>query len=1018
MKKRITLLCVAAACCLTWGSPVMAQDIPESASTELFDFTPFTDQKMLDLFYEAEQQGRNYPTDEEFEAAGFQLMDIEFVRSHTRPRSVMRDKDKQLHSDLYQNRNLWMNIPMGIGQDGYGGYPSSNFSDDVYSMWNYTNVFGSWNHSFFQAPGVWVDAAHRNGTDIYSGIRFFEMWTPGMGAGGYAEMITQKNPDGSFKYANALINCLMYFGSDGINYNWEDASYDSDDVVAFHKSLQRIAAEKGFHNFRLGIYTLNTGLTASTVESLYGSTANGKTADVMLNYSGGDFSYQIQRSVQVAEEYYGNADDMYAGVWIVNMNRRWSALQQNEESKRSGVCLWGEHGQSRFMSYNTGATSMEFQSNYQKLLERGFSGGNRNPANLPAVSNTGNNWEQEGDKEPLSTFCGLASFIPERTAIQGDLPFRTYFGLGNGERYNYKGKKTFGNWYNMGAQDIVPTYRWLVYEAGTETVTTDIQPSFTHEDSYIGGSALRLEGTPSTRGTDIVLYRAKLNVSHSYPTAKVAIKTGASGNTPSCLYVIVKKENTDQWLEYAVGETTGTAWEEKTISLPGLATNDVIEYIGFRVKGDYAGNYNLLVGELELSDNRIVTPATIKDMMVEVKEETTKSLSVKLNWSVNPLVDATRADWDLIYNDEANIDHFEIMYKNGENGKISEIGRTTGWAGYAGNILFESDDDQPYVGVRAASIDFKTYSPVAWVKVERSTSPNLPVYKDDLYCASTINQAAAGADIAREQRYVESFTTTGADQDLDYHATAPQADGTQYVDATDNVLKVKQGQTITLSFKAYDTSRLNPVDGLRWCFAKGYMDLDKSNSFEPDGDELLFDLGTAAQGTPSFETTGYTKEFTIPTDAAVGTSRLRIVFSDAWFAHPGPCGYTVKGFSIDFAVEISGDNPQRPVAPDLHDQGEADEPDRVRDEDPSTPPVGVEKVGANAGFSKFWMDPAGSTILFQDVEKAWVYTTTGQLVKFVTGHPESLDVADLTAGIYIVKMEYNNVIRSQKLMKQ
>lgn len=29
-----------------------------------------------------------------------------------------------------------------------------------------------------------------------------------------------------------------------------------------------------------------------------------------------------------------------------------------------------------------------------------------------------------------------------------DLPFTTHFSLGNGERYNYKGKKTFGSWYN------------------------------------------------------------------------------------------------------------------------------------------------------------------------------------------------------------------------------------------------------------------------------------------------------------------------------------------------------------------------------------------------------------------------------------------------------------------------------------------------------------------------------------------------------------------------------------------
>lgn len=1018
--KKITLACVAAICCLSWGMPVIAQgEMPPSASTELFDFTPFTDKNMLELFVTAQEDGRKYPTAAEFEAAGFTLIDLEFVRSHVRKRAILKDKSKNLYPDIYENRNLWMNIPMGVGK-GIGGYPSSAFSDDTYSMWNYTNLFGSWNHGLFQAPGSWVDAAHKNGTDIFSGIKFFESWTPGSGAGGYAELISQKNPDGTFKYNHALINCLMFFGVDGINYNWEDTSYDDEDVVAFHKSLYKIAAEENFDNFHIGIYTSNSSLSQRYVDALYGTKATGKTTDLMLNYAGGDFSYNIGSSVDVAEKNYGNADGLYTGVWIVSMNRRWSALNENASAKRAGVCLWGEHGQSRFMSNNVGATSMEFQSNYQKLLERAFSGGNRNPANLPAISNTGNNWEPEGNKEPLETFCGLATFIPERTAIQGNLPFRTYFGLGNGERYNYKGKKAFGNWYNISAQDIVPTYRWLVYESGTKTVATDIKPSFTHEDSYIGGSALRLEGTPSSKGADIVLYRTKLNVSDSDPVAKVAIKTGATGSTPSCLYVIVKKENNDQWLEYAIGETTGNTWEEKTVSLNGLSTNDVIEYIGFRVKGTCAGNYNMLVGQLELSDNRIAAPANIKtgSLIAEVKEETTKSLSLKLNWAIDPAgFDFSRADRGLLYNDEANIDHFEIMYKNGVDGKISEIAHTSGWSGFVGNIIFERDSDEPYVGVRAASVDLKTYSPVQWVKVERSTSPNLPAFKDNTYCESVINPASAGIDVARASRYLTIVKTTGAEQDLNFTASAPQADGTQYVNATDHVLKVKQGQKISLFFKAFTNSGKD--DGLKWCFGKAYIDLDKSNSFEPDGDELVFEAGTRRAGTPEFQNPGYTIEFTVPNDAVVGKSRLRMVFSDAWFPHPGPCGQTTKGFSIDFGVEISGDNPGRPAAPDLHDQGEADEPDRVRDADPTTPPTGVKNMkGEYAGFSKFWMDPAGNVIFFQDVERAWIYTTTGQLVKYVIGNPESLNITELTSGVYIVKMEYNNVLRSQKLLKQ
>ena len=189
--RKITLACVAAMCCLTWGSPLMAQDdLPPSASTELFDFTPFQDKIMLDLFYEALQAGRQYPTIAEFEAVGFNELDIEFARSHVRPRSVMIDKNKQLHTDLYEKRNLWMNIPTGIGKQ-IGGFPSGKFSEDVYSMWNYTNLFGSWNHSFFQAPGAWVDAAHKNGTDIFSGIKFFECWTAESGDGEYSALIGQ-----------------------------------------------------------------------------------------------------------------------------------------------------------------------------------------------------------------------------------------------------------------------------------------------------------------------------------------------------------------------------------------------------------------------------------------------------------------------------------------------------------------------------------------------------------------------------------------------------------------------------------------------------------------------------------------------------------------------------------------------------------------------------------------------------------------------------------------------------------
>jgi len=998
---------------------MMAQDnLSPTATSDVYDFSGFGDSNLLNLFYDALQQGRKYPTQAEFEAAGIQASDIAFVRSHVRKAQLLDDADR-VNQNTRSKRQLWMNIPMDVGSNGLGGYPNSKFTADVFSMWNYTNLFGSWNHSIFQAPGCWVDAAHRNGTDIMSGIKFFESWTAGSGDAAYSKLIGEKNADGTYKYVKPLINCLMYFGSDGINYNWEDYSYSDADVVAFHKALYKEAAAQGFDNFHIGIYTSNSSLTSSIVDAVYGTKQTGKTADLMLNYSGGDFtsSRAMASSINVAKESMGTTDGLYTGVWIVKMDRSWSNLSSNPEI---GVCLWGEHGQSRFMSYNVGDGAFDTQKNYQYLLERGFSGGNRNPADRPAVSSSGNNWELDATSLPLQHFCGLAEFIPERSTIQGNLPFSTHFTLGNGYRYNYKGKMTAGSWYNMGAQDLVPTYRWLVYEANTKNVSTAVMPNYTHEDSYIGGSCLQLTGKPVAAGTDIVLYKTQLAVNGA-AQAKVAIKSGKEGSTPSLLYVIVKKQGSDQWIEVPVGSTEGKTWEEKTVDISGLASGDVIERIGLRVKGEQEG-YDLLVGKLEINDAATVTPANVKDLMVEVKEETKTSMSAKIFWDVDAVA-KTRADWGLVYNDEANIHHFEILYKNGEKGRVSEIGRTSSWATYVSNILFESVDDQPYIGVRSVATDMKTYSPVVWVAVPRAAQDALPERVDKgNYGQSEMDPACEGADIAREQRYVTSVTTTGADQNLNYSATEPVKDGSQYADATDQVLKVSQGQTVTMNIKAADKS-----DGLQYCFLGGWMDLNGSGDFDkplpvertseeiangktttdPEGERLFF-AGHVRAATPEFQSAeGVSFSFKIPDNATPGNSRLRIVFSDAWFAGMfNPVGLHAKGFTIDFGVEISGTNPGRVVI-ETRDQGVADEPDGLGSE-----PDGIQAVAIGEASQCGLTDGA---LNFRNVEKAWVYTADGKLVKFVQ-QPSSLNVAGYATGTYIVKMQNKNVIRSQKVI--
>ncbi len=1017
--KKITLFASALLFC---SSAVQLQaqsvDYSTNTSTDLFDFTPWDNEALLKLFAEAYDEGRVYPTEAEFEAAGFGL-DLEFSRSHVRPAVIMEDAAKNLISNeegVYPTRRLWMNLPTGQGKS-IGGYPSAEFHSDVYSMWNYTHIFGAWNHGILQAPGAWADAAHKNGSLMYSGIKFFEHWTPGGTSSEWVNLITAKNDDGTYRYVDALLNALRYMGLDGINYNFEDDGYMNADVVGFHRALHKRAEEIGFDSFHIGIYTTDQTLTTDYAYYNYGD-KNGKVADLMLNYNGGGgFSWGIEQSVNAAIESMGTADGLYAGVWIVYLSGRgWERLNSNETVKQCGITCWGEHDISRLFQFTIGNTLPELQSNYQMMLERFFSGGYENPANRPTdftghyVYDPSNETSKITAEQQLNNFPGMASFIPERTAIQGKLPFNTHFSLGNGDFYAYKGKKTLGSWYNMGQQDYVPTYRWLLYQANTKNVSTNLDVAFTHSDAYIGGSALQLTSSSTNTGTDVILYRTKLDVSAANAKATVALKSGKEGTTPANLSVILKKLDNDTWYEYPLGNVEGKTWQEQEVALSDFVQGDVIEYIGFRVKGGVS-NYNMLVGQLKLSDDRAaVYPAGIdaSSLLAEVKAETHNTMSVKFSWEVDAAgFSPALADWNMIYNDEVNIDHFEIFYKNGENGRVSEVGRTSTWSAFVGNIQFADDSDQPYIGVRAVSVDMKTYSPIAWIAINRDLSIAKPV-EEDPYPKTYLNTASEGYKIAQTNRFIAKFQTSGATQNLNYTNNTPVG-GDNYVYATDHVLKVEQGQRVTVFMQdAYYS------DGLIYTMAKGYADWDLNRQFSTDNDEIIAELGEEKVGIDSDRNAfhyGINFTFTVPEDAAVGSSRLRMVFSDAWFTHPGPTGGTAKGFSIDFPMEVTGNNPSRgDNTVDTRDPGVADEPNDLEG-------TGIDSVTDNA-VSSFYPSVAEDVIYFNNVDKAWIYSVGGGFVKFVTAAPASANVSDLAPGIYIVKMQQGNVIRSQKLIKK
>ena len=176
---------------------------------------------------------------------------------------------------------------------------------------------------------------------------------------------------------------------------------------------------------------------------------------------------------------------------------------------------------------------------------------------------------------------------------------------------------------------------------------------------------------------------------------------------------------------------------------------------------------------------------------------------------------------------------------------------------------------------------------------------------------------------------------------------------------------------------------------------------DGKTTTDTEGERLFF-AGTIRAQTPSFQTDGIKCTFTVPENATPGQSRLRIVFSDAWFAGMfNPVGYHAKGFTMDFSVEIQGTNPGRVVV-DNRDQGEAEEPEGLGTE------TSVENVAGEISAA----EGVEGAIEFANVEKAWIYTVDGKFVNFVT-NPTAVATE---AGVYLVKMQLGNVIRNAKVL--
>lgn len=750
------------------------------AQTGFYDFDNVVATSILDLFKTALDNGKKYPSDEDFAKIGVTRADLEFIRSHVKRAEHVNPTDR-LNKDAYEYRKLFMCFPMGNGTGGVNGYPSNaKAKTDAFTMWNYATEFGSWNHGFFTAPGSWVDAAHKNGSRIMSGMFMFDGAFNGEEDDKeWADFISKTDASGKYIYAEPMINALMFFGHDGLTYNWEAFKFKEAGVIGFHRALYKLAKERNFTDYNSIIYyhgylSLNSG----NREYVYG-TKDEPIHQMFLNYSGRNFTNDMASSYSYAENQCGGAERLFAGTHIAELSNNWQRLK-SPGAEKINVILWGEHTCNQIYNHVKGANDDEWQKNYQMYQERFISGSNQNPATRPDYMEARNTTYSSD----IANFCGMAEFIPEHSTLAK--PFLTHFNIGNGDFYYYHGvKRTDGGWYNMASQDLVPTYRWLVYNAGSEVVNSALKAEFTHTDAYVGGSSLKLKGDVTSTGADVVLYKSQVQLGTN-PFAKVAVKK-ITGDATVALIVRVN----GAWQEYAV-DATSTSWKEVQVKLDNL-NGGTIERIGLRVKG----NADVLVGKIELNDDTHVAPKAIKEFVsAEKVSESTTDITLKLYWTVDAEVD----EYGRSFNDVNNIDHFEIFLKKGN--EAIEIGRTSQWATLAAHVPFPADDATIEVGVRSVSTDLKTASEIKWLTVNKGT-PDEVIDKDDTSKNGEFYKVRYNKRTphSREDRYMMHVGFKDASNKLQQYPdnnSSARITKQFYLDVTDKaVFDVEAGKTYT-----------------------------------------------------------------------------------------------------------------------------------------------------------------------------------------------------------------------------
>lgn len=629
--------------------------------------------------------------------------------------------DKALTQDKDKNVLNW--VPIGTSNDGNtNALPSAVFDSDVFSTWSYLTHYGNWTAPLVRMPGAFMDAAHKNGvgTSVLSSIPFGDNINPSSGHG--------LDLSGMYEGgADKFLALLKQYGIGGWGMNSEFKSTSS-----FAIKLQEFMADvydkaitkKEWPQYAAIWYTLvsnNGGLVFA--DGLTNSNINWfhKDGRPVSNYVFGNYNWtqsQLALNDQLAKSVNRDPREVYAGMNLQGAEgRRWSLLKTSGTS----IGLWGAHNRNMFFESRNemGSAPEIMQRTYLGRTESFFGNGSRNPAIKLRVQ----------DKLGISLgflkdFHGISAFATAKSALKWDLdqmPFFTFFNLGNGRFYNIEGKTVRNaEWYNLGMQDYLPTWRYWFSKKYLGSADTDVRglglsATFTWDDAWFGGSSFQIKGTAASEYL------------HLFKT-EFALKSGdkirlrykfRSGSADLTLVASAKdKEQT----EVSAGVVTASdvdldEWVTTEIEVgSGFSDLDLVNQTmaAVALKFENAKDMELLIGEFSILRGEVKKPATpiITEKYTKAYNYSYKGIDGKIIFNMPE--PANHKKNEVVYNEDVKTAFFKL-YSQQEGEKEHFIGTTTSWAGLYFSAPFDvAKTKKIRFGVSAVGLDGVTEGEIAW----------------------------------------------------------------------------------------------------------------------------------------------------------------------------------------------------------------------------------------------------------------------------------------------------------------